>query len=122
MIKNFEEITEELNEKEMALIPHIVAGLLRNTSPTKPSKAPYIVSSFNRFFEGKGLAKLTEPRFRKCVNFIRKNGLIPLIATSDGYFVSYDIEIIESQILSLQQRARSINDCAKGLEKFTKPK
>jgi hypothetical protein len=52
------------------------------------------------------------------VNYIRTNGIIPLIATSNGYFTSDCKETIQEQIKSLQERANSIERCAAGLRKF----
>jgi hypothetical protein len=45
--------------------------------------------------------------------------MLPLIATSDGYYVSYDKIEIEKQIQSLKERAESINRCANGMLVFT---
>jgi hypothetical protein len=58
------------------------------------------------------------PRLRKMVNYIRTNGIIPLIATSHGYFTTDCKETISEQIKSLQERANSIERCAAGLKKF----
>lgn len=118
MITNFEEITRELTEKEMKFIPYLVAGFKKH-SKDDPIKAPVIVKKMNDYLDKKAIGlRLTQPRLRKCCNYIRTNGLIPLIATSKGYYVSNDKEEIKNQIQSLQERARSINDCARGLEKF----
>jgi len=62
--------------------------------------------------------KFSEPRLRKCSNYIRTNGILPLIATSQGYYVSYDKQEINSQIQSLVERANSILKSAEGLKKF----
>ncbi len=48
----------------------------------------------------------------------RKPMIIPLIATSHGYFTSDCKETIQEQIKSLQERANSITRCANGLKKF----
>jgi len=53
------------------------------------------------------------------VNFIRVNSLIPLIATSEGYFVSYDKEEIMKEIKSMDERASAIIGAANGLRIFT---
>jgi len=118
MIVNFEDITQELNEDELKLIPILINGF-SNHSESNPIKAPVIVEKVNSILHLKDLKiKITEPRLRKCCNYIRTNALLPLIATSNGYFVSKDPVIISSQIKSLRQRATSINSCADGLEKF----
>ena len=116
MIKNFENITNELTEYELTLIPSIIKGFNRY-SKEYPIKAPDIVSRYNASHSD---YKLTEPRLRKMVNYIRSNGLAPLIATSKGYYVSNDVAEIKGQIESLRQRADSISSCAKGLEGFLK--
>lgn len=118
MIKNFESITEELTEKELSIIPFLVNGLITKTK-SNPIKAPEIVEAMNVFLFNKKIdITLTEPRLRKCVNYIRTNGILPLIATSKGYYVSRDKTEILSQIESLQQRANSMIKGANGLKKF----
>ena len=73
----------------------------------------------NVFLENNGYKiRLTQPRLRKLVNYIRSNSLIPLIATSQGYFTTDCKQTIQEQIKSLQERANSIERCAQGLKKF----
>lgn len=73
----------------------------------------------NEYLKNRGYKiKLTGPRLRKLVNYIRSNGLLPLIATSQGYFTTDCKETIAEQIKSLQERANSIKNCAIGLENF----
>jgi hypothetical protein len=118
MITNFEEITEELTQDELSIIPYLVKGFETKTKDN-PIKAHDLIRMFNAFCEtNKWKFRLTEPRLRKCVHFIRVQGIMPLIATSSGYYVSYDQKEIEKQITSLRQRAQSILDCADGLQKF----
>jgi hypothetical protein len=114
MIENFEEITYELTEKEMKILPLLINGF-KNYTENNPIKEPEIVKRFN---ERNGDIKLSGVRLRKIVNYIRSNSLLPLIATSKGYYISYDREIILSQIKSLKQRSFSIDNCANGLKKF----
>ena len=111
MITNFEEITYELTDLEKTLIPLLIAGF-SNRTKDNPIKEPQIVSKMKEY-------KLTSARLRKCINFIRANGLLPIIGTSKGYYVSYDSEEIKKQIASLNQRANSIIRCAQGLQKYT---
>ena len=116
-IVTFEEYTFELTPvEEHVLVPF----LIRLFSDTKqPVKAPDIVRETNLYLKENNVGlQMTEPRLRKCCNHIRTNSLLPLIATSKGYFVSHDREVIERQIKSLNQRASSIRDCAIGLQKI----
>ena len=113
MLVNFEDITEELSDYELkTLVPALIAGFKTKTKDN-PIKAPDIIKSM--------VAKdysITQARLRKCVNYIRCNGLLPLIGTSKGYYCSNDTVEIEKQITSLHQRAYSINQAALGLKKF----
>ena len=112
MLTNFESLTSELNEIEMVMVPICIRCFGKYTK-SNPIKAPEIVSRMKQ-----AGYKLTEPRLRKIVNHIRSNSLQPLIATSDGYFVSEDPAEIKKQILSLYERAASIRRCADGLSAF----
>lgn len=117
MIKNFEEITHELNAEELqlanALIKHFKAR-----SKEKPVQAKEIVDGVNKVF--KLSFKFSDVRLRKIVNYYRVNSIIPILSNSKGYYVSYDITEIRSNIESLTQRATSILDCSFGLEKIIK--
>lgn len=118
MIINFEEITQELTDQELEIIPVLIKGFKLH-SINNPIKEPEICKGLNNFLERNGFEiRITGARLRKCVNYIRTNGLLPLIATSNGYFISDDREVIQKQIKSLEQRARSIQTCAEGLKKF----
>ena len=117
MILNFEEITEELNPDEIALLEPLKKGLNTKTKDN-PIKAPQIIKAMDAYSNKHGLIYLSEPRLRKLISHIRVNGIIPVIATSKGYYVSYDKQEILDQITSLTQRANSILDSANGLKKF----
>jgi hypothetical protein len=116
MLTNFQEITKELTDIESQILPSIIKSFQKYTIEN-PIKEPAIVARFNE--SGMGV-KLSGVRLRKIVNHIRCNKILPIIATSKGYFVSYDKDVIESQVESLRQRANSINNCADALEKFIK--
>lgn len=117
-ITNFEDITAELSDDEIRLIPLLIGGF-KNRTKANPIKAPEIVNKVNDYLIDKGeKVRLSEPRLRKIVNHIRSNSLLPLIATSKGYFVSTDRMELINQIESLEQRANSIAKCALGLKSF----
>jgi hypothetical protein len=117
-VTNFEEHTSELTSEEMEILPIVVHGF-RNYKKTNPIKAELIVTRMNEYLLARGYkTRMTQPRLRKMVNYIRTNGLIPLIATSNGYFTSNCKQTIQEQIQSLQERANSIERCAEGLKKF----
>ena len=107
MIKNFEEITFELTDKELATVPLLI-WKLREHGKLNPIKAPAICFHFD----------ISQPRLRKMINYIRSKGMLYIIATSKVYYVSKDRAEIKNQIDSLKQRANSILRCAKGMEVF----
>jgi hypothetical protein len=118
MIVNFEEITQELSEQEKQLLHILIAGFKKRTI-NNPIKEPELCKNLNSYLHHREIdVAITGARLRKLVNYIRVNKLLPLIATSNGYFVSYDSEVIQRQIKSLEQRARSIKNCADGLRNF----
>jgi hypothetical protein len=118
MITNFENITDDLNDEEIKLIPILIKGFKCHPKED-PIKGPDIIEAINNKRQSLGLKKkFSEPRLRKCCNYIRVNGLLPLIATSNGYYVSYDKSEIEAQIKSLEERAHSILNSANGLKKY----
>ena len=118
MITNFEDFTNELNERELEILPLVVHSF-RKYDKDNPIKSQDIVRKMNIYLEERNYKiKMTGARLRKMVNFIRSNSIIPLIATSKGYFTSKNKQTIESQIKSLLERAKSIESCAIGLNKF----
>jgi len=118
MITNFDKHTEELDAHDLAIIPLVIKAFSKYTKEN-PIKAPEIVATFNLNKEKINYPrKLSEPKLRKMCNYIRSNGLLPLIATSQGYYVSYDQKEVNDMIKSLRERAASINRSADGLVKF----
>lgn len=120
MITNFEKITEDLNEKDKIYEP-FVERVLKGLS--QATKSPVIVYMINQAiateYDHKE-ANFTEVRLRKFVNFYRSHGLIPVCATNEGYFVSFENKVLESQIKSLEERAHGILLAARGLKKHLK--
>ena len=114
MITNFENITQELTPNEQQLIPFAITEFQKYTKKN-PIKEPEFVSYIRLRFPN---LSFNGVRLRKVVNYIRCTALAPLIATSKGYYISYDEKEILMQIKSLRERANSINRCADGLERL----
>jgi hypothetical protein len=114
MITNFEKITHELTDDELSIVPYFVKSFQKYTKEN-PIKAVDIVSRWN---QSQQPIRLSQPRLRKICNHIRSNSLLPLIATSSGYYVSNDKTEIDKQIKSLIERANSILKCAEGLKQI----
>lgn len=119
MITNFANQTVFLKQEEKEImVPMLIEGFKLRTKQTS-IKAPEIVRKMNAALIQKGVKiKFSEARLRKLCNYIRSNGLLPLIATSDGYYCSWDKNEIQSQINSLLERACAIENSANGLRKF----
>ena len=123
MLVNFEEITEDLTERELDFLPDVQEGIKKALEKAiQPRKQNELLTLINSYLQEKhGLfcsLSLSGVRLRKYVNYIRKNSLMPIIATSSGYSLSNDRNVIESQIKSLLQRSRSINEAAEGLKNY----
>jgi len=118
-ITNFERITYELTDDELKHVNGLVLALKLRTKESA-IKAPEIVKSMNIFAERHNLCKMTDARLRKLINYIRSNSILPVIATSQGYYCSYDDKELSDQIKSLTERANSIMDCVYGLNKILK--
>ena len=106
MITNFEDYTATLTTYERDMLVPLLAAYLKTRVGAK-----YAVRNKEmcRMFTEKGYQGLTEARVRKCINYIRINGLVPhLIANSHGYFCATSIEQVENYIESLDQRAKAI--------------
>lgn len=133
-ITNFEDHTEDLTELEKQYLPDVEVALElclkgngdliefgRDNYP-KPVKQPKVVKFINEYLITKhGLfnsMKLNTVRLRKYFNYFRSNGILPIVATSDGCYITNNKEEIRRQIKSLNERARQINRAAVGLEKF----
>jgi hypothetical protein len=119
MITNFEQVTENLSNDDLVFLQPLINGISKRTKDN-PIKARDIVVAMNNHRAGG--KKFSEVLLRKLTNYIRSNGVLPLIATSDGYYCSTDSAEIIKQIQSLEQRARSIQRCADGLNRYLKSK
>lgn len=103
MITNFEEITYELTPMEQAAVSHIVFLLRNSMTPVKNQQ----ISKYLR--EQNSELKLDGPRIRKIIGYIRVKKLLKnVIATSKGYYVSYDKKDIERYVKSLTERINAI--------------
>lgn len=120
MVENFEELTANLNDDELLLVPIIVAGIGRRTkeNPVTGKEIVQGITQNQGRFGFSSKFKFTETRLRKIVNYIRVNHILCIIATSQGYFSTNDPEVIASNIRSLEDRAEAIRSAADGLRWF----
>lgn len=121
MVTLFEEITETLTEKEMLLLPYVERVFKKFDKKSLQVKTNVICEVINNLYVHEcGLDKFYIPmngvRLRKFVNYFRVNGILAIIGTSEGYFVTNDKIEIEKQIKSLTERANGILAAAEGLK------
>ena len=119
MITNFDGVTEPLSDDEKKLIPILIRGFKLH-GKDNPITGAEIVKSLNDKKDIFGIKNFSDSRLRKITNYIRSEGMLPIIATSKGYYVSYDKEEIQNQIKSLQERADAILNSANGLKIYLK--
>lgn len=118
MITNFESITRVLSPEEVGVILSLTR-VLSSASYYNPIKADEIVRrvSGHRDKDGKPVY-FNQVKLRKLVNFIRSESILPIIATSRGYYLSYDRDEIAMQIKSMEERADAITNAKNGLMIF----
>ena len=115
MITNFEAITANLTPEEKFLTISIMEILVKYKK-NNPIKSVQLVAIINNKFFKESDAKFTGVKLRKFCNYIRSKSLLPIIATSNGYYISYDKTEIALQIESLEQRSEAILNSVNGLK------
>lgn len=107
MITGFEDFTAELTVEEKGKLLPLVVEILKTRVGQR-----WVISNaaICRLLKERNVPKVSEPRIRKVIHYIRENGLVPhLIASSKGYYIAETIEAVEDYIESLRQRCRSID-------------
>lgn len=118
MITNFEEITAPLSIEERELLI-CVYDVIKKVDKNNPIKAPNLIQRVKQITNKE---KFAQARLRKIINFIRANGILPVIATSNGYYTSYETNEILKEIKSLNERADAIKFASDGLKIFLEKK
>jgi len=103
------------DEKDL-ILPKVILLLRTKTDKDNPYLAPKIIDSINYYKERIGFTcTFSESRLRKITNYIRDNGLAPILANSNGYWYDTDPSSIILTAISMESRANSIRAAAKGL-------
>ena len=113
MVKGFEIITQPLTEYETdTLLPIFINCLSRHIGKETSISSRQIVRKMKSHNY-----RCTDVNVRRVVNHIRINSLVPnLLATSNGYYVSDDIDEVHQYIESLRQREAAIRSVRKSME------
>ena len=121
MITNFDEITHDLTDEEKKFIPYIINGLKRRVGPDSVVKTEVICNGLNSLNEARKFAtcKMSPARLRKCINHIRRNGLLNfVIGTSAGYYVTQETVVVIRQCESMDQRAAAIKEVSTKMREY----
>ena len=112
MIQGFEDITGHLSDEEKSLIHLVIKGLNAHKGEDRAIKTESIcVKLCNKY-----KVKISPPRLRKIVNFIRSNSILPVVGTSKGYYVVDNPPELQKQIASLTERSDAILAARDGLQ------
>lgn len=116
MLKNFEELTEELSHAERReVMPLLIKGLKNRVGKENAVSATEISEGVNAHLPVGVNYKLTGVRLRKIIGVIRYTGkLVGLCSSSKGYYIARTREELEDCIESLSQRISQqerIRDC-----------
>ena len=114
MINGFKEQTEPLNDYERdILLPVIVRGLQTKIGASAAITNKEMADKLQEH----GYDKVSGPRIRKIINFIRIQGLITnLIASNNGYWVENDIQERRKYVQGVKDRAQSMLASLKNIE------
>ena len=114
MIYGFKEQTEPLTDYEKnILLPLIVAGLKTKIGKANAITNPKMIQAL----KSHGYDKISEPRIRKIINYIRIQGLIiNLIASNKGYWIEEDINERRKYVQGVKQRAESMLASLRSIE------
>lgn len=111
MIQGFEPQTQPLTDYEKnILLPLMVDGFNKKVGVENCITNGQICKSL----KVNGYEKISEPRIRKLIFYIRTNNLVPrLIASSKGYWVATDIKELEDWLESVESRIKALYETRK---------
>lgn len=105
MIKNFENVTADLNHDEKKIVPIIVKRFQNLQGKQNIVTNKEIIEGLYKHCN----IKLTQPRVRKIIQYIRLNNLLAgLIATQSGYYYTTSEVQIREWIETMKQREAAI--------------
>lgn len=117
MIPTFEEHTSPLTDYELnTLLPLMIQGFKKKIGVENCVTNPEICKALKE----KGY-KISEPRVRKLVFYIRHNNLVPkLIASSKGYWIATNKEEIEMWLSSVNAKIDALEETKRYAEQMLK--
>jgi hypothetical protein len=116
MIKNFEQITFDFTSDEWSKMGAVMDCMIAYLPTEKKNLRKQ--SEIALYIEMNVGIETDVIRVRKYINYFRSTGILPIIATSQGCFISYEAKYLESQIQSLQGRINGLQNAKNGLQKI----
>lgn len=113
MSTSFKEHNQPLSAGELAGLNDVVSWL-KEYLPEGYIHGPELIYRMNKDLP----INMTDVKFRKFVNHIRSNAILPLLATSKGYTISYRNADVQAQINSLAEREAGLANARMGLQAF----
>lgn len=115
MITGFEDITFDLNAKELELVDPFVNGLKTKIGKKNAISNKQMIKAFKDHPDFQ--ISIGAPRVRKIINYIRNKGLVKrLCANSKGYYVAKDQEEWDDYLKGLKERSDAIAVLYKNLK------
>lgn len=110
-----------LTNEELSKVVPILEKLLLSTNESAKLYSTDIVRNMIVLLAFQKINyNFTQVTLRKMINYLRSTGRLPIMATSQGYWVSYKLEDMTAQIESLESRANSIMLASYGLRNIIK--
>ncbi len=118
MTKKRKPLLKELTQEEHDIVLPMLLRLLRSkTNDREHITCERICNWFNLKKDEIGFKRAFNlQRLMKLTNYIRTQGLAPLCSGNDGYYITYNKEVIAETILSLKQRIEAQQAAITGLE------
>jgi hypothetical protein len=107
-----------LNSQDKKVIIPLINKTLLSTNKSNPIFAKDLVRMVNDEVDTYDV--FNEYKLRICINYIRKNKILPIMSGIKGYWVSYDVDQMLVNAESLENRAKSILEAADGIRKMMK--
>lgn len=105
MLNGFEDVTYDLTDDELAMVPVIAKGLERYVGKANAVTNADMCAGIERTKD----VKITSPRMRKLIGYIRDKRIVKrLCASSNGYYIAATRDELKSYIESREQRQREI--------------
>lgn len=118
MLPGFEQHTKSLNKTQVEiLVPIFLKGFKGKIGKSNAITSTEIIDKIKCRYN----VELSDSTVRKVVNHIRNNNLLPgLIASSEGYYISNNIQDVKRYIDSLSARINEITRIKNGMVEHLK--